>query len=71
LENGTSTRLQVFAAKQKNKSDSKWITITLYRKLQENYLRLLDDAKKKKFDVVIAKAVSRVGRNSINSMNTA
>lgn len=34
-------------------------------------LRLLDDAKKKKFDVVIAKAVSRLGRNGVNSMNTA
>jgi len=34
-------------------------------------LRLLDDAKKKKFDVVIAKSVSRLGRNTVNSMNTA
>lgn len=34
-------------------------------------LRLLDDAKKKEFDVVIAKSVSRLGRNTVNSMNTA
>lgn len=34
-------------------------------------LRLLDDAKKKKFDVVIAKSVSRLGRNTVNSLNTA
>lgn len=34
-------------------------------------LRLLDDAKKKRFDVVIAKSVSRLGRNTVNSMNTA
>lgn len=31
-------------------------------------LRLLDDAKKKKFDVVIAKSVSRLGRNTVNCM---
>ena len=34
-------------------------------------LRLLEDAKKKRFDVVIAKSVSRLGRNTVNSMNTA
>ncbi|PZE20301.1 recombinase family protein [Paenibacillus xerothermodurans] len=34
-------------------------------------LRLLDDAKEKKFDVIIAKSVSRLGRNSLNSMQTA
>ncbi len=34
-------------------------------------LRLMDDAKKKKFDVVIAKSVSRLGRNTVNSLNTA
>lgn len=32
---------------------------------------MLDDAKKKKLDVVIAKSVSRLGRNTVNSMNTA
>ncbi|WP_195575461.1 recombinase family protein [Paenibacillus sp. 1001270B_150601_E10] len=34
-------------------------------------LRLLEDSKKKKFDVVIAKSVSRLGRNTVNSMNPA
>ncbi|MFS0918552.1 recombinase family protein [Brevibacillus sp. 179-C 1.1 NHS] len=32
---------------------------------------LLDDAKKKKFDVVIAKSVSRLGRNTLNSLQIA
>lgn len=34
-------------------------------------LRLLEDAKKKKFDVVITKSVSRLGRHTANSMKTA
>lgn len=33
--------------------------------------RLLEDAKKKKFDVVIAKSVSRLGRNTLNSLQMA
>ncbi|SEO69664.1 Site-specific DNA recombinase [Paenibacillus sophorae] len=33
--------------------------------------RLLADAKRKKFDVVIAKSVSRLGRNTLNSMQLA
>lgn len=34
-------------------------------------LQLLEDAKKKKFDVVITKSVSRLGRHTANSMKTA
>lgn len=33
--------------------------------------RLMNDAKKKKFDIVIAKSVSRLGRNTLQSMNLA
>jgi site-specific DNA recombinase len=33
--------------------------------------RLLEDAKKNKFDVVIAKSVSRLGRNTLNSLQMA
>ncbi|MFJ2047761.1 recombinase family protein [Paenibacillus taichungensis] len=33
--------------------------------------RMLVDAKRKKFDVVIAKSVSRLGRNTLNSMQLA
>nr|WP_241236381.1 recombinase family protein [Brevibacillus marinus] len=34
-------------------------------------IRLLEDAKKKKFDVVIAKSVSRLGRDTLNSLQMA
>lgn len=34
-------------------------------------LRLLDDAKKKKFDIVITKSVSRLGRNTLQSLELA
>jgi len=35
---------------------------------REAILQLLVDAQKKKFDVIIAKSVSRLGRNSIESL---
>lgn len=40
-------------------------------KNRSEILRLLEDAKKKKFDVVIAKSVSRLGRNTLQSMQLA
>jgi DNA invertase Pin-like site-specific DNA recombinase len=40
-------------------------------KNREGIQKLLDDAKAKKFDVVIAKSVSRLGRNMLQSLQTA
>jgi site-specific DNA recombinase len=40
-------------------------------KNRSGILRLLNDAKKKKFDVVIAKSVSRLGRNTLKSLEMA
>lgn len=38
---------------------------------REGIVQLIEDAKKKKFDVVIAKSVSRLGRNMLQSLQTA
>jgi site-specific DNA recombinase len=40
-------------------------------KNRSGMLRLVEDAKKKKFDVVIAKSVSRLGRTTLNSLQLA
>ncbi|MDF2960682.1 MAG: Recombinase [Paenibacillus sp.] len=40
-------------------------------KNRSEMLRLVEDAKKKKFDVVIAKSVSRLGRTTLNSLQLA
>lgn len=40
-------------------------------KNRSEILRLVEDAKKKKFDVVITKSVSRLGRNTLNSLQMA
>lgn len=41
------------------------------RNKREGIQRLLYDAKKKKFDAVIAKSVSRLGRNTVENLQTA
>ncbi|KZE67269.1 recombinase [Paenibacillus jamilae] len=38
---------------------------------REAIQRLLEDSKKKKFDIVIAKSVSRLGRNTVENLQTA